>query len=106
MVRCWPKAAFQKSGMLLILELHDKAPHSILPRGILPGDYYAVDYTKNYCFGRVLTASKSFVTFKFLHKVGTGTFDWPERDDTDSSHISCIFFGPVNLRYNTCRPIF
>lgn len=38
--------------------------------------------------------------FKFLHKVGTGTFDWPERDDIDTPHISCIFFGPVNLQYN------
>ena len=84
----------------MILELHDKALHSIPPRGILPGDYYAVDYVKNYYFGRVLEASESFVKFKFLHKVGTGTFDWPERDDIDSSHISCIFFGPVNLRYN------
>lgn len=37
---------------------------------------------------------------KFLHKVGTGMFYWPERDDIDSSHISYIFFGPVNLRYN------
>ena len=84
----------------MILELHDKALHSILPRGILPGDYYAVDYVKNYYFGRVLGASESFVKFKFLHKVGTGTFDWPERDAIDSSHISCIFFGPVSFRYN------
>lgn len=82
----------------MILELHDKALHSIPPREILPGDYYAVDYVKNYYFGRVLEASEPFMKFKFLHKVGTGTFDWPERDDIDTPHISCIFFGPVNLQ--------
>ena len=60
----------------LILELHDNALHSIPPRGILPGDYYAVDYVKNYYFGRVLEASESSVKFKFLHKVDTSTFDW------------------------------
>ena len=63
----------------MILELHDKALHSIPPREILPGDYYTVDYVKNYYFGRILEASELFVKFKFLHKVGTGTFDWPER---------------------------
>ena len=84
----------------LILELHDKALHCIPPKRILPGDYYAVDYVKNYYFGRVLEASKSSVKFKFLQKVGTSTFDWHKRDDIDSSHTSCIYFGPVNLRYN------
>ena len=38
----------------MILELHDKALHSIRPRGILHGDDYAVDYVKNYYFGRFL----------------------------------------------------
>ena len=84
----------------MILELHDKALPFILPTGVLAGDSYAVGSVKNYNFGRVLEASKSFVRFKFLHKVATGTFDWPERDDIDSSHISCIFFGSVSLRYN------
>ncbi len=84
----------------MIMELHDQTLHPIPPRGILPGDYYAVDFVKTYYFGRVLEASEPFVKFKFLHKAGAGTFDWPERDDIDYSHVSCIFFGPVNLQYN------
>ena len=84
----------------MIMELHDKALHPIPPRGILPGDYYAVDYVKNYYIGRVLEVSGQFVKFKFLHKAGLTRFDWPERDDIDRSHISCIFFGPVSLQYN------
>lgn len=92
------QSSIPENGKAMILELHDKALHFISPRGILPGDYYAVDYVKNYYFGRVLEASESFVKLKFLHKVGTGMFYWPERDDIDSSHISYIFFGPVDLR--------
>ena len=72
------------------MELHDTVLHSIPPMGLLPGDYYAVDYVKNYYFGRALDASWPFVKFKFLHKVGANTFDWREMDDIDAPHISFI----------------
>ena len=39
----------------------------------------------------------SFVRFKFLHRVGAKSFDWPRRDDVDDVHISCVFYGPVTL---------
>ena len=84
----------------MILELHENTLYSMPTKGILPEDYYAVDYVKNYYLGRVLEANEPFVKFKFLHKVGPSTFDWPERDDIDTIHISCIFFGPVNLQHN------
>jgi len=36
--------------------------------------YYAVDYIKNYYFGRVINKNDSFVQFKFLHRVGATTY--------------------------------
>ena len=50
--------------------------------------------------GRVLDKDGDFVKFKFLHRVGAHAFDWPKRDDVDSPHTSCIFFGPVQLLGN------
>ena len=54
----------------------------------------------NYYIGRVLDKDGDFVKFKFLHRVGAHAFDWPKRDDVDSPHTSCIFFGPVQLLGN------
>ena len=39
----------------------------------------------------------SFIRFKFLHRVGAKSFDWPSRDDVGDVHISCVFYGPVTL---------
>ena len=57
----------------------------------------AVEYVENYYIGRALSQADSFVRFKFLHRVGAKSFDWPSRDDVDDVHISCVFYGPVTL---------
>ena len=57
----------------------------------------AVEYVENYYIGSALSQADSFVRFKFLHRVGAKSFDWPSRDDVDDVHISCVFYGPVTL---------
>ena len=69
----------------------------IPPEGILPEQYYAVEYVETYYIGHALSQADSFVRFKFLHRVGAKSFDWPRRDDVDDVHISCVFYGPVTL---------
>ena len=65
---------------LMLLELHQRKLHPIPPEGILPAEqYYAVDYVETYYIGHVLSQADSFVRFKFLHRVGAKSFDWPSR---------------------------
>lgn len=63
--------------------------------------YYAVDYVDRFYIGRVLAdAGNGFWKVKFLHQQSTDGilhFLWPERDDVDKVHSSCIFWGPVFL---------
>lgn len=83
----------------MILELHQQVLHAIPPNTIpVSGNYYAVDYINIFYIGRLLEIEGVIGKFKFLHRVGATTFDWPRRDDLDSIHMSCIFFGPVQLQ--------
>lgn len=83
---------------LMIQELHQKKLSPLPPMPIQQGEYYAVDYVKNFYIGRVLDVTdQDCVQFKFLYKVGATTFHWPRRDDVDQAHISNIFYGPVTV---------
>ena len=75
----------------------------IPPEGILPERYYAVEYVETYYIGHALSQADSFVRFKFLHRVGAKSFDWPSQDDVDDVHISWVFYGPRHPRQ--CWPI-
>ena len=55
----------------------------IPPMPIHQGEYYAVDYVKNFYIGKVLDATAEHVRFKFLYKVGATNFHWPRREDVD-----------------------
>ena len=63
--------------------------------------YYAVDYVDRFYIGRVLSdEGNGFYQVKFLHQQvtdGVRHFRWPERDDLDKVHLSCIFWGPIYL---------
>ena len=83
---------------LMLLELHERKLHQIPPEGILPEQYYAVEYVENYYIGRALSQADSFVKFKFLHRVGVKSFDWPRWDDLDDVHISCVLWAPSPWR--------
>ena len=71
---------------LMIKELHQKKLSPIPPMPIQQGEYYAVDYVKNFYIGRALDATAEHVKFKFLYKVGATTFHWPRREDVDRVH--------------------
>lgn len=73
--------------------------HPIPPPSAICGNYYAVDYVDKFYIGRALVEdANQFVKFKFLHKTGALTFDWPRRGDVECIHSSCIFFGPIKLQ--------
>ena len=48
------------------------------PMSIEIESYYAVDYVNRYYIGRAIRKSEVFVTFKYLHSIGT-KFYWPGR---------------------------
>ena len=52
---------------LMIKELHQKKLSPLPPTPVQKGEYYAVDYVKNFYTGRVLDVTKDCVQFKFLH---------------------------------------
>ena len=84
----------------MILELHEQELSSFTPPSIQANQYYAVEYQRSYYFGRALGSpdGDSFVSFKFLHSTvssGETVFNWPRRDDIDTVHSSCVFFGPA-----------
>lgn len=83
----------------MIVELHEQELQSFTEPSIQEGAYYAVEYQKTYYFGRALgSPDGSFINFKFLHSTsssGAKVFDWPRRDDNDTVHSSCVFYGPV-----------
>ena len=84
----------------MLLELHQRKLHPIPPEGILPAEqYYAVEYVETYYIGNAQSQADSFVNvrFKFLHRVGAKSFDWPSRDNVDDVHMFCVFYGPVTL---------
>ena len=90
----------------MILELHRNALLPIPPLSMKVDEYYAVDYVSHYYFGRVLHIQGEFIRFKFLHPVRHGenaanSFDWPRRDDVADVHLSCVFYGPVQLQGNS-----
>lgn len=35
--------------------------------------------------------------YKFLHQCSAQLFDWPKRDDIDTCHDSCVFYGLVSV---------
>lgn len=81
----------------MLLELHINSLLPIPPKAMQIDEYYAVDYVTHFYFGRVLELkSDGYVTLKFLHSGMGSTLDWPRRDDIDTVHASCIFFGPVH----------
>ena len=92
-----PKTEVPTYRQLMIQELHQKRLCPIPPPTIQPGEYYAVDYIKNYYFGRVIEKNYSFVQFKFLHRVRATTYHWPRRDDMDRVQLSNIFAGPITV---------
>ena len=62
------------------------------------GKYYAVEYQKSFYIGRALNTSDDRHTeYKFLHKSSATLFDWPKRDDIETCHDSCVFYGPVSV---------
>ena len=73
---------FTLNRQQMIQELHQKLS-SIPPPPIQPGEYYAVDYVKNCCFGSVLDSDDSFAQFKFLHIMGATKYHWPRQHDID-----------------------
>lgn len=84
----------------MILELHEQELSSFTPPSIQANQYYAVEYQRSYYFGRALGSpdGDSFVSFKFLHSTvssGERVLNWPRRDDIDTVHSSCVFFGPA-----------
>jgi len=84
----------------MILELHEQELINITVSSIQTNQYYAVEYDKTWYFGHALGGpyDNSFVSFKFLHSTlsnGERVFNWPRRDDIDTVHSSCVFFGPV-----------
>ena len=58
-----PKTEVPTYRLLMIQELYQKRLCPIPPPTIQPGQYYAVDYIKNYYFGRVIDKNDSFVQF-------------------------------------------
>ena len=99
-----PKTEVPTYRQLMIQELHQKRLCPIPPPTIQPGEYYAVDYIKNYYFGRVIVKNDSFVQFKFLHRVGATIYHWPRRDDVDRVHLSNIFAGPITVPHFISGP--
>ena len=99
-----PKTEVPLYRQLMIQELHQKRLCPIPPPAIQPREYYAVDYIKNYYFGRVIGKNDCFVQFKFLHRVGATTYHWPRRDDMDRVHLSNIFAGPVTVPHFISGP--
>ena len=85
---------------LMVLELHNNKMQCIPPNTVMCGEYYAVDYVNKFYIGRVLEVDGEFMQFKFLHGVGAYMYNWPIRDDIAKSHISCVFFGPIELQGN------
>mgnify|MGYP000530199924 FL=1 len=69
-----PKTEVPTYRLLMIQELYQKRLCPIPPPTIQPGQYYAVDYIKNYYFRRVIDKNDSFVQFKFLHRVDATTY--------------------------------
>ena len=60
--------------------------------------YFAVEYQKSFYIGRVLQRSDdSHAMYKFLHKCSSQMFDWPKRDDIETCHDPCVFYGPVSV---------
>ena len=83
-----PKTEVPTYRQLMIQELHQKRLCPIPPPTIQPGEYYAVDYIKNYHFGRV----------------GATTYHWPRRDDVDRVHLSNSFAGPITVPHFISGP--
>ena len=92
-----PKTEVPTYRQLMIQELHQKRLCPIPPPTIQPREYYAVDYIKNYYFGRIIDKNDRFVQFKFLHRVGATTYHWPRRDDMDR-------VGPVTVPHFISGP--
>ena len=92
-----PKTEVPTYRQLMIQELHQKRLCPIPSPTIQPREYYAVDYIKNYYFGRIIDKNDSFVQFKFLHRVGATTYHWPRRDDMDR-------VGPVTVPHFISGP--
>ena len=77
----------------MIQELHQKKLSLIPPPPIQPaGEYYAVDYVKNYYFGRVLDSAGSFVQIQVPAQSRGNQLSLA---NVDRVHHSNVFFGPV-----------
>ena len=84
---------------LILLDLHQRSLHPLTSKGVQLEHYYAVDYVSNYYIRRVLMVNnQDIATVKFLHRVGASRFDWPKSHDVDEVHVSCLFYGPIELK--------
>lgn len=92
------EACLPQLRQAMLFSLHKGTLHQIPLPAIVLEEYYAVDYQTKYYVGRALSIANPMVKFKYLHSAGVHRFDWPKRDDIESVHESCIFFGPVVLK--------
>jgi hypothetical protein len=85
----------------MVIELHHRQIEADTLPAIQVHLYYVIDYVNTFYVGRVLKICQdnALFTVTFLHSKGSKIFDWPNRDDIDKVHRSCIFYGPVTLRY-------
>ena len=102
LLKCSLPDSFSSFRKHLVLELHHRKIQAFevfpLPQ---QGKYYAIEYQKAFYIGRALTKSEGFQTeYKFLHTSGAKVFDWPKRDDVETCHDSCAFYGPVSVLGN------
>ena len=84
----------------MLLELHERKLQDIPQPSVTEGRYYAVEYQKQYYYGRALHTSEAeggCVAFKFMHTAGALSFDWPRTDDIDQVHTSQVIYGPIYI---------
>ena len=60
--------------------------------------YYMVDYITKSFVGRALSVDGDIMMFKFFHPTLGSKLTWPGQDDIEVKHISCVFYGSVQLK--------
>ena len=87
----------------MIIELNEEKLQEFAEPDIIEGQYYAVEYHKSFYFGRAIekVQGNALIKFKFLQTLYTAgksrLYDWPRRDDIDTCHTSCVFYGPCSI---------
>ena len=80
-----------------MIELNKKqlSPH---PASVIEAEkYYVVDYITKFFVGRALSVDGDNFMFKSLHPALGSKLTWPGWDGIEVKHISCVFYGPVQL---------